>query len=55
MKGIIDMSYNLGRDEMFWRIGNEKSKKLLEDEEKFNKVFEMTFKKCDCDKDRKKF
>lgn len=25
------MSYNLGRDELFWRIGNEKSEKLLED------------------------
>ena len=29
------------------------AKKLLENEEKFNKVFEMTFKKCDCNKDKK--
>lgn len=38
MKGIIDMSYNLGRDEMFWRIGNEKSKKLLEDVEQLENI-----------------
>lgn len=25
------MSYNLGRDELFWRIGHEKTDKLLED------------------------
>lgn len=25
------MSYNLGRNELFWRIGNEESHKLLED------------------------
>lgn len=30
------MRYNLGRDELFWRIGNEDSQKLLEDIEKLD-------------------
>lgn len=30
-EGLNDMSYNLGRDELFWRIGHEKTDKLLED------------------------
>ncbi len=32
------MSYNLGRDEMFWRIGNEDSRKLLYDIEKLESI-----------------
>lgn len=28
---INNMSYNLGRDELFWRIGHENTDKLLED------------------------
>lgn len=32
------MSYNLGRDEMFWRIGNEDSRKLLDDIEKLESI-----------------
>ena len=26
-----NMSYNLGRDEMFWRIGHEDSEQLIDD------------------------
>ncbi len=32
------MSYNLGRDEMYCRIGNEDSRKLLDDIEKLESV-----------------
>lgn len=32
------MAYNLGRDELFWRIGNEDSQKLLEDIEKLDSI-----------------
>ncbi len=32
------MSYNLGRDEMYWRIGNEDSRKLLDDIEKLERI-----------------
>ncbi len=32
------MGYNLGRDELFWRIGNEDSQKLLEDIEKIDNI-----------------
>lgn len=32
------MRYNLGRDELFWRIGNEDSQKLLYDIEALDKI-----------------
>ena len=37
-EGVIDMSYNLGRDDLFWRIGHEQTDKLLEDIEKLESV-----------------
>ncbi len=37
-KGEISMRYNLGRDKLFWRIGNEKSDELIEDIKKLDSV-----------------
>lgn len=37
-QGGIIMSYNLGRDEIFWRIGNEETPELLNAISQLDKV-----------------